>query len=154
MKKREKNEKPFLIKADIALDDRGQLVFSNEFDFKDRGIRRFYVISNYKQGFVRAWHGHKNESKYVLVIKGSAVVGAVKIDDWKNPSKNLEVQKFVLSAQKPSLLYIPAGYANGLMTLTEDTQVFFLSTSTLNESKVDDFRFDAKYWDIWNIIER
>jgi len=51
-------------------------------------------------------------------------------------------------------LYIPAGFANGFMSLTSDTQIIFFSTSTIDESKGDDFRFDARYWDIWEVIER
>jgi len=30
----------------------------------------------------------------------------------------------------------------------------FFSTSSLQESQGDDFRFDARYWDIWNVVER
>jgi dTDP-4-dehydrorhamnose 3,5-epimerase-like enzyme len=49
---------------------------------------------------------------------------------------------------------IPAGYANGFMTLTESAKVMFLSTSSLEESAGDDFRFDARLWNPWNIEER
>lgn len=147
------SESPFLIEAGIAIDDRGQLIFANDFDFKKYGIRRFYAVSNHKQGFIRAWHGHKKEAKFVLVPSGSALVMIAKIDNWENPSKTLEIQKFVLSSKKPSVLYIPAGYVNGFMSLTDDTQIFFFSTSTIEESKGDDIRFSHDYWgnDIWNI---
>ena len=145
---------PFLIEVGVAVDDRGRLIFANDFDFKKYGIRRFYAVSNHRQGFIRAWHGHKKEAKFVLVAKGSAVVALVKIDNWKEPSRKLEVQKFVLSDNKSSILYIPAGYANGFMNLTSDTQIFFFSTSTIDESKGDDIRFESRYWNPWEIIER
>lgn len=145
---------PFLIEAGIAVDDRGQLLFANDFDFKKYGVRRFYAVSNHRQGFIRAWHGHKNEAKFVLVSKGAAVVCGIKIDNWENPSKVLDIKRFVLSAEKPSILYIPAGYVNGFMTLTQETQVFFFSTSTIEESKGDDIRFDSRYWNPWEIVER
>jgi dTDP-4-dehydrorhamnose 3,5-epimerase-like enzyme len=103
---------------------------------------------------VRAWHAHRREAKYVTVLQGAALVGTVAIDDWQNPSKNLEVQRFVLSSKNPSILFIPSGYANGFMSLTEDTKLMFLSTSTLEESKGDDVRYDARYWDIWSVVER
>ena len=154
MNKISETQIPFLIEAGIAIDDRGQLIFANDFDFKKYGIRRFYAVSNHKQGFVRAWHGHKKESKFVFVSKGSAIIGLVCVDNWDNPTKNLEVKKFILSSSKPSILFIPAGYANGFMTLTKNTQVFFFSTSSLEESKGDDFRFEARYWNIWDVIER
>ena len=85
---------------------------------------------------------------------GAAVVGAVRINDWERPSPDLEVKRFVLSAHRPSVLYIPAGYANGFMSLTDDTLLMFFSTSTLEESKGDDYRFPARLWDVWSVEER
>jgi dTDP-4-dehydrorhamnose 3,5-epimerase len=40
------------------------------------------------------------------------------------------------------------------MSLTEDAKLIFFSTSTLEESKDDDFRYPARYWDIWTVAER
>jgi dTDP-4-dehydrorhamnose 3,5-epimerase len=141
-----------LLPGGIAFDDRGSVRFVNDFNFA--GVKRFYMIENYRQGFVRAWHGHKKEAKYVLAVQGSALVGAVKVDNWDKPSKDLKPEKFVLSADKPSVLFIPAGYANGLMSLTQDAKLIFFSTSSLEESKGDDFRFHARHWDIWGVEER
>jgi len=135
-----------------AVDDRGELAFVNDFRFE--GVKRFYMVSNHKTGFVRAWHAHRHEAKYATVVSGAAVFGAVNIDDWKNPSRDLPVQRFVLSASRPQVIYVPSGYANGFMSLTPDLKILFYSTSTLEESQGDDVRFDARYWDIWNIAER
>jgi dTDP-4-dehydrorhamnose 3,5-epimerase-like enzyme len=145
---------PELRKIDggLAVDDRGQVSFVNGFDFD--GVKRFYMVSNHSAGFVRAWHAHKKEAKYVLVVKGAAMVGAVPIDNWDKPSKDSEVKRFVLSEKKPAVLYIPAGHANGFMSLTKDAQLMFFSTSTLEESLGDDIRYDARYWDIWSVEER
>ena len=144
--------KPEIIEGGLAVDDRGQLSFVNNFDFKD--VKRFYMVSNYKQGMVRAWHAHRKEAKFVLVVKGAAIVSAVAIDNWEKPNKDAEVNRYVLSEKKPAILYIPANYANGFMSLTEDTQLMFFSTSTLEESKGDDIRYDSRYWDIWDVVER
>lgn len=143
---------PTIIEGGLAVDDRGSLTFANEFDFK--GVKRFYMIANHQPNFVRAWHGHKKEAKYLMAVSGSFVIGAIKIDDWDKPSRALEVQRFILSALKPSILYIPAGYANGLMNLSQDGRLMVYSTSSLEESKGDDFRFDARHWDIWGVVER
>jgi dTDP-4-dehydrorhamnose 3,5-epimerase len=143
---------PQLIKGGLSVDDRGTVSFVNDFNFSN--IKRFYIVENHKAGFVRAWHAHKNESKYVLVVKGSALIGAVKIDNWENPSKEQKVYRFVLSEKNPSVLFIPAGYANGFMSLTEDAKVIFFSTSELKDSINDDIRYDAHYWDCWKIEER
>ena len=135
-----------------AFDDRGALSFINDLDLS--AFKRLYIVENHAQGFVRAWHGHKNEAKAVVVVAGAALVAAVKIDNWDKPSKDLEVQRTVLSSEKPGALLIPAGYANGFMTLTEGAKVMFLSTSSLEESVGDDIRFDATYWNPWQIEQR
>jgi len=141
-----------LIQGGIAVDDRGSVGFVNDFDF--RNVKRFYTVENHQQGFVRAWHAHKKEMKYVMVVAGSVLVGTVKIDDWDNPSRESVPEKFVLSDRKPCVLYIPSGYANGFMSLTADAKIMFFSSSSLEESVGDDFRYSARYWDIWQVEER
>jgi len=135
-----------------AFDDRGSLSFINDLDLTM--FKRFYIVENHSKGFVRAWHGHKKEAKAVVVVSGAALVAAVKVDNWDSPGKDLQVERVVLSAEKPGALLIPAGYANGFMTLTESAKVMFFSTSSLEESAGDDFRFDARQWNPWNIEER
>lgn len=157
-----------IIEGKSIVDDRGVVSFVNDFDFKD--VKRFYTVTNHKIGFIRAWHGHKKESKYVYCVKGSALIGTLPIFNWEDDGSSEElmtfsemrcrtqskesVQKFVLSANTPSVLFIPAGYANGFMSLTDDCILTFFSTATLEESKGDDYRFPARLWDIWHIEER
>jgi dTDP-4-dehydrorhamnose 3,5-epimerase len=141
-----------LFTGDVAVDDRGQVSFVNDFTFA--GVKRFYAVTNHRQGFVRAWHAHRHEAKYVMAVSGSALVGAVAIDDWDRPSVDLAVHRYVLSAAKPRVLYIPPGYANGFMSLTADASLLFFSTASLEESRADDTRYDARYWDIWTVEER
>jgi dTDP-4-dehydrorhamnose 3,5-epimerase-like enzyme len=143
---------PLLLEGGLAVDDRGSVAFVNAFDFE--GVKRFYVVANHRQGFVRAWHAHRREAKYVTVITGAAVVAAVRIDDWENPSREAPVQRFVLTAEKPSVLFIPPGHANGFMSLTQDARLVFFSTSSVEESQGDDIRFDARHWDVWTVEER
>lgn len=145
-------ETPQLIEGGLAVDDRGQVGFINDFNFVN--IKRFYWVANHKVGFIRAWHAHRHETKYVTVVHGAALIGAVEIDNWKNPSKNKKVWRFTLSENKPSVLHIPKGYANGFMTLRKDTKLIFFSTASLEESKDDDIRYDAYYWNPWDIVAR
>jgi len=141
-----------LIEGGLAVDDRGAVSFVNGFDFN--GVKRFYMVRNHATGFVRAWHAHRREAKYVFLARGSALVCAVRIDDWEKPSKDLPIKRFVLSAEKPSVLYIPEGHANGFMSLTGDAALVFFSTSTVEESRSDDIRYDARYWNPWKVEER
>jgi dTDP-4-dehydrorhamnose 3,5-epimerase len=145
-------QEPRLYNGDLAVDDRGEVTFVNDFDFA--GVKRFYTVKNHRAGFVRAWHGHRREAKYVTVLAGAAIVGAVQIDDWDHPSRELPAKRFVLGGRKPRVLYIPSGYANGFMSLTADTHLAFFSTATLQDSVGDDVRYDARHWDIWTVDER
>lgn len=129
----------------LATDDRGTVRFVNDFDFS--GVKRFYQVENHTKGFIRAWHGHKKEGKYVFVASGSALVGAVNL-------KTKKVERFTLSAKKPQVLWIPPNYANGFMNLEDNTKIIFFSTSTLKESLGDDIRFPYDKWNIWSVEYR
>ncbi|MGD8856151.1 MAG: dTDP-4-dehydrorhamnose 3,5-epimerase family protein [Chloroflexota bacterium] len=147
-----KQQAPTLIEGGIVIDDRGSVRFANDFDFA--GVKRFYVVRNHQARTVRAWHAHKKEAKYVTVLQGAALIGAVEIDDWQAPSKGCQVHKFVLAQEKPSVLAIPPGFANGFMSLTDDTILIFFSSASLEESLEDDWRYPARHWDIWQVKER
>lgn len=148
------SKNPTLIRGDLGIDDRGSVSFVNDFDFHD--VKRFYVVENHRAHFIRAWHAHKNEGKYVFVAKGSAIVASTRIDNWIEPTKDTKIFRYVLSEGKPSILFIPPGFANGFMSLTQDLKIMFFSTSSLEESEHDDFRFDANYFGahVWSVIER
>lgn len=143
---------PMLIRGGLAVDDRGVVSFVNDFAFEV--VRRFYVVSNHRSGFVRAWHAHRRETKYFTIVEGTALVCAVQIDDWAQPSRDLKVHRHVLTAEQPAVLHVPAGFANGFMTLTMATKVVVFSTATLEESREDDVRYEAYYWNPWEVVER
>jgi dTDP-4-dehydrorhamnose 3,5-epimerase-like enzyme len=145
-------QEPTLLRGGSAADDRGILSFVNDFAFP--GVKRFYLIENFTKGFVRAWHAHKLEGKYMVALHGSFVVGAVKVDDFEKPGTSLKAQRVVISDRTPSVFAIPPGYANGLMGLTEGAKLLIFSTTSLEESKGDDYRFPARHWDIWGVEER
>jgi dTDP-4-dehydrorhamnose 3,5-epimerase len=130
-----------LFNGGLSVDDRGSVRFVNDFNFE--GVKRFYQVENHSRGFIRAWHGHKKEGKYVYVTNGSALVGIVNMETE-------EISKFVLSSQTPKVLWIPPGHFNGFKSLEENTKIIFFSTSTLEESLGDDIREDHDKWDIWN----
>jgi len=129
-----------ILNGGISVDDRGSVRFVNDFNFSD--VKRFYQVENHRQGFIRAWHGHKKEGKYVYVTSGSALVGVVNMETE-------EVSKFVLSDKSPKILWIPPGYYNGFKSLEENTKILFFSTSTLEDSLGDDIREEHNRWNIW-----
>lgn len=138
----------------LSVDDRGTVRFVNDFNPLSLGVRRFYQVENHCSRFIRAWHAHLKEAKYVYVAQGSALVGMVRINPDGSIIPDYQASTFVLSSKMPKVLYIPPCHANGFMTLEPDTIMMFFSTSTLCESKGDDIRFDYKCWDVWDIEPR
>lgn len=138
----------------LAVDDRGTVSFVNEFKFEN--VKRFYKVENFSRDVIRAFHGHLKEGKYVYVAKGSVILAAVPLDNVAAPSKQAKVSRFVLSARKPAVVYIPPGCANGFRSLEDDSQILFFSTASLEESKGDDYRYPADYWgkEVWEVENR
>jgi dTDP-4-dehydrorhamnose 3,5-epimerase-like enzyme len=145
------SEQPKLIDGGLAIDVRGMLSFVN--DLENFVPKRFYIVQNYQQGYIRAFHGHQKESKLVFVLQGATQIKLILMEDYESKVEPLAVKNYTLSAGKPQVLYIPPGYYNGFRTLTEDTKVMFLSSSTLEESKSDDIRiaWNCPSASIWNI---
>ncbi len=139
-----KSNMPSIINGKLRSDERGVVKFINDFNFE--GIKRFYLIENANTKIIRAFHGHMKEAKYVYVVSGSILLCTVFLDDSKNPSRENKIEKFILKADLPQMLYIPPSYANGFRVLEENVKVIFFSTSTLEESLKDDFRFPPDYW--------
>jgi len=129
-----------VLNGGVAVDDRGSVRFVNDFNFE--GVKRFYQVENHRRGFIRAWHGHKKEGKYVYVTSGSALIGIVNMETE-------EISKFVLSDKSPKILWNPPGNYHGFKSLEENTKIIFFSTSTLEESLGDDIREEHNKWNIW-----
>tara|TARA_A100001015_G_C15042650_1_gene740828 strand:- start:585 stop:1022 length:438 start_codon:yes stop_codon:yes gene_type:complete len=143
---------PKLINGSRVYDNRGSLRFSNELQFK--GIKRFYIVHNYNKNFIRAWHGHLKEEKFIGCIKGTFQISAVKINNVKRPNKKNKIFNFFLNQSNNNFVHIPNGYANGSMSLEENSELLIFSTSSLKDSLKDDFRYKADYWNPWKIIPR
>lgn len=139
------------ISGNVAVDNRGCVRYVNDFDFS--GVHRFYQVENSTDSEIRAFHGHLLEAKYVYVPKGKILLCAVPIDDPVYPDKNAKVERIFLNADRPEIVYIPPGFANGFRVLVSNSVVIFFSTSTLAESKHDDYRFPFDYWgeEAWQI---
>ncbi|GJQ64324.1 MAG: hypothetical protein SCALA702_33770 [Melioribacteraceae bacterium] len=138
---------PRIISGGSFTDSRGTLRFNNKLDLVD--FRRFYIVKN-APNVVRAWQAHKNECKIFLPLSGSFTVVLVAVDDWENPSKDLPQSVFHLTAEEQTALFIPGGFANGFTSSGEDAELLIFSSSTLEESSEDDFRYDSSLWYNWN----
>jgi dTDP-4-dehydrorhamnose 3,5-epimerase len=129
-------------------DHRGTLNFVN--DFKFDSVKRFYTISHPDPSIVRAWQGHQTETKHFFVTKGSFLICWVEIDNWDNPSENLQTSHEILRETIPALLTIPPGHANGFKALEPDSTLLVFSDLDLEESSKDLIRFDKNLWYQWD----
>ena len=146
------NNIPKELDLETFVDDRGILSFSNKLNLSS--VKRFYTVQNFQKNFIRAWHAHKKESKIFILLQGAFLISCVKIDNWKKPSKKNKVYKFFTSDENKKIIFIPSSYANGFMSLRDDSTLLVLSNRSLLESTKDDFRFNSHYWDPWNISQR
>ncbi|MBF4465667.1 WxcM-like domain-containing protein [Flavobacterium sp. LC2016-12] len=135
---------PKIVKGGSFSDHRGTISYVNDFSFKD--IERFYIISNSDESPIRAWQGHKLDAKNFYCLSGSFKIHFVKIDNWENPAKNLEIETILVSEFDSKIVYIPAGYANAIEAIERNSKLISFSTLPLTSVKEDDVRYPLDYW--------
>lgn len=129
-------------------DERGEIQFVNDFDMSE--IKRFYTIFHPNTSIVRAWQGHKIETRWFYCTEGSFDIRIVKIDNWEFPSDNLIPERLILSSRNPSILKIEKGYVNGIKALSENSKLISFSNFKLGENSDDEVRFDKNKWTNWD----
>ncbi len=140
--------KPKIIQGGNFADHRGSISFVNDFSFSD--IERFYIISNSNGNPLRAWQGHKLDAKNFYCLTGSFKIHFIKIDNWENPSKDLTIETVLVSESDSKIVHIPAGYANAVESLEENSKLISFSTLPLTNVNEDDVRYPSDYWLINN----
>jgi dTDP-4-dehydrorhamnose 3,5-epimerase-like enzyme len=134
---------PRIINGGSHSDERGTLRFNNSFDATN--IKRMYVIENKDTTFVRAWQGHRIEQRWLSVLQGSFKIELIAIDDWNNPSKELERSTFIIYAEKLDVLHVPSGYVSSIQSLEERAKLLVMADYLLGEVQ-DEYRYDIDYF--------
>lgn len=119
-----------VINGDVFSDYRGKLKSINDFNMSS--IVRMYSIES-ELGIIRAWQGHKLETKWFYVIKGSFLVKTMNMD-------SRQVDVFKLNSDEPKVLKIPVGNYNGFEALQAESILIVFSNFDLQQSKEDDYR--------------
>ena len=132
------------IQGNLFQDHRGTVRFVNDFRFD--GVKRFYTITHPDTETIRAWQGHKLETKYFFVANGAFRISWVKIDNWNQPSRDLEIQWKELKDSESEILVIEPGRATAIQAIIPGSTLVLFSDKTLEQSKADDFRFETNYW--------
>lgn len=131
-----------LIKGNKQQDDRGRLCFNNEFDASQ--IKRIYTIENSSVNFVRGWQGHKIEQRWFSVIIGAFEISLIQVNNWLNPSKDIEPVRYVLE-EGLDVLHVPSGYITAIQALQENAKLLVMADYQLGAVK-DEYRFPIDYF--------
>lgn len=137
-------ETPILIVGNKYVDERGIIGFVNTFDMKE--IRRFYRIRNSDTQLKRGWRAHRIEQRWFSVLSGTFDVAVVKIDNWENPSKNLQQQKYRLTSDN-TVLHVPKGYATCIESLEPNSEMILFADSLIEDAGKDNYLFPVDYFD-------
>ncbi|MEG0187636.1 WxcM-like domain-containing protein [Algoriella sp.] len=132
-----------LIKGNKFVDERGKLFYNNDFNLSE--TKRMYILENQDISIIRAWQAHKIEKRWFVAVDGQFEIKLVKIDNFENPSENLKVEKFVLSAETMDCLYIQPGYGTSIQALSDNAKLAVFSNYLLGEIN-DDYKFDSQKW--------
>jgi len=137
-----------LIELDVRSDDRGSFVRTwCAWTFADQGIDFLPVQGNSSvtriRGSVRGMHfqrAPKADAKIVRCTAGR--IHDVIVDIRPTSPTRGEVYACELGPSTARMLYIPAGFAHGFQTLTDDVTVEYLMGIDYVEALSDGFRHD------------
>lgn len=97
-----------------------------------------YVALNYP-GVVRAWHYHKRQDDFFVVVKGMIKVGLYDMREG-SPTRG-EVNEFFLGENNNILLKIPVGVAHGYKTIgVEPSLLLNFPSEVYNPEEPDEYR--------------
>jgi len=127
----------------VNVDERGALMEMLRCD--DEIFERFgqsYVSLNYP-GVVRAWHYHKRQTDFFVVVKG--MVKVVLYDSREGSPTKGEVNEFFMGERNPILLRIPVGVLHGYKTIgVEPSLLINFPTEPYRREEPDEYRLP---WD-------
>lgn len=124
-------------------DERGIITYNNDFDASQ--IKRIYTIENLSNNFIRGWQGHKVEQRWFACMQGSCEISVIVVDDFKNPSKDLTIQKYLLKNDVLTYLHIPSGCITAIQAKEEESKLLVLADFNLGEIN-DEYRFSIDYF--------
>lgn len=87
-----------------------------------------------KKGIVKAWHIHRSQIDWWYVASGKLKVALYDLRDDSSTQGLLNVLYLGISAENV-VLKIPAGVAHGCKSLTQSTQLFYVTSSFYNPSE-------------------
>ena len=146
-------KKPTLLKIQSISDDRGVLVPITD-DIDHNLFHRCYFVEDYGKGVIRGLHYHKQEIKVFSIVSGAGKFITLEIPpEMADRNDENEIQmyikenpeslkSFVLSSRHHGVLIIPANFANGWVSLEDNTVLVSLSNMRHETAQHDDIRIN------------
>ena len=149
-----------LIEPDVFEDERGFFYESfNQQKFNEAiGENITFVQDNHSKsskGVLRGLHYQEapfGQGKLVRVVAGK--VFDVAVDIRKDSQTYGQWVSEILSAENKKQLWIPDGFAHGFLTLSDDTELLYKTTSFYNQISEKTIRYDSDLFKIeWPRID-
>ena len=136
------------------LDDRGYLIeIIRATDPHFTKFGQVYLVGNFAQGTIRAFHKHKALWDWFFISHGAAKF--ILIDDRGDCPTYKEQDVFVVSSRNPSLIVVPPGVYHGWMSLEDDTQMISTASEVYNRENPDEERIPPdSFGDVWIVKGR
>lgn len=138
----------YLITLEPAVDERGS--FTRTFcrkEFDKRHLISVYVQNsisvNNSKGTLRGMHYQEDpaaETKLIQCLRGA--VYDVIIDLRPQSPTYYSWDSFELSAENQKMLYVPAGFAHGFLTIIDDTALYYMISAYYSPDLTRGVRYD------------
>ena len=141
----------FIIKSKKFLDKRG---FFREL-LTEKIVKKkliFHVVSKTKKNFLRGLHLQLNKSqgKYISVVKGK--IFDVAVDCRKKSATYGKYYKIILSDKNCTSIYMPPGFAHGLLGLDSENIVVYHCTQYRDKKSETGIKWNDKEINIkWQV---
>jgi len=99
-----------------------------------------YMIGDAKRGVIRAWHRHFKMDEWFCCVRGKAEFVLY------NPDSG-NFSRYLLSADSPSLLFVPRRVFHGHKASADDTLILAICTEPYNKNNLDEERVPFDYFD-------
>jgi dTDP-4-dehydrorhamnose 3,5-epimerase-like enzyme len=134
---------PHIIKGNSFSDERGNIIFNNDFNVVE--VKRIYFIENHSIDFIRGWQGHQIEQRWFMCVKGAFEIKVIKIDNWENPSKDLQAFVYQINSTNSDVLHVPKGHITSIKAIEDESKLMAMSDYLLGDIK-DEYRLDNNYF--------
>jgi len=132
-----------LINGGRHQDERGKLIFNNEFDATR--VKRLYCIENKSTKKARAWQGHQIESRWFAVAHGKFEIKIIQVDDWQKPDPHLPQEVYEINDARLDILHVPPGYITSIKSLYNQSKLIVMADYHLGEIE-DNYKFPNDYF--------